>query len=254
VRELVSRRVVRIWGAAVVAVTLVQVVWSAIEKPLSEGNTAQKGLDEPISFILRQSVGKLYWSNTREMIGVFGWLDTLVPNATVVIWLLAIGALVLLGITAGPKRMAWAIGLTIALAYLVPVGIETWRASANNLVWHGRYTLPFAVGIPLLGGYAWQRLEGGQLAIRRVATWLAAGFVVAQLLAFAEALRRYTVGINGPIFFFWSSEAWTPPVPSALLVVGYLVLMAGLAWWVLRSVWDRSGVREGGGVPDPVPA
>ena len=128
IRELFSRTVVRWWAAAVVAVTLIQLVWSAWAKPLSEGNTAQKGLDEPISFILRQSVGKLYWSNTREMIGVFGWLDTLVPNATVVIWLLAIGALVLLGITAGPRRMAWAIALTIAFAYLVPVGIETWRA------------------------------------------------------------------------------------------------------------------------------
>ena len=84
--------------------------------------------------------------------------------------------------------------------------------------------------------------------------WLGAGFVVAQILAFGEALRRYTVGINGPIFFFWSSESWTPPVPSALLVVGYLVLMAGLVWWVLRSVWGRREVREGGGVPDLVPA
>jgi hypothetical protein len=254
VRELLSRTVVRVWAAAVVAVTLLQLVWSAIEKPLSEGNTAQKGLDAPLTFIVRQSVGKLYWSNTREMIGVFGWLDTLVPNGTVVIWLLAIGALVLLGIVAGPRRTAWGLALTLALAYVVPVAIESWRASANNLVWHGRYTLPFAVGIPLLGGYAWQRLEDGQLAIRRVALWLGAGFVVAQLLAFAEALRRYAVGINGPIFFFWSSEAWTPPVPSALLVVGYLVLMVGLVGWVLWNVWDRREVREGGGVPDLVPA
>ncbi len=44
------------------------------------------------------------------MIGVFGWLDTLVPSATVVIWFLAIGALVLLAVSVGAAT-AWAIAL-----------------------------------------------------------------------------------------------------------------------------------------------
>ena len=79
VEELVRRRVVQVWAGAVIAVALIQTVWSAIAKPLSEGNTAQKGLDEGLTLILRQSVGKSYWSNTREMIGMFGWLDTNVP-------------------------------------------------------------------------------------------------------------------------------------------------------------------------------
>ncbi len=131
-KDLIGRRVVQGWAAAVVVIALIQVAWSAVAKPLSEGNTAQKGLDAPLSFILRQSVGKLYWSNTREMVGVFGWLDTLVPNATVVIWLLAIGALVLVGVSAGSRRLAWALGLTIALAFVVPVAIETARAEREQ--------------------------------------------------------------------------------------------------------------------------
>jgi hypothetical protein len=264
IRELLSRTVVRWWAAAAVAVTLIQLVWSAWAKPLSEGNTAQAGLDWPISLTMRVSFGKLYWSNTREMIGMFGWLDTVVPQATIVVWLVAIGALVLLGVVAGPKRMAWALALTLAFMYLVPVAIETWRASSNNLVWHGRYTLPFGVGLPLLGGYAWRRLEGGPLAIKRVAIWLGASFVFAQILAFGGALRRYTVGHLGRVFFFWEKTPWEPPVPSWVLVFGYLAVMAGLVWWVLRSVWNRDavaddavaedGVAEGGGVPEPVPA
>jgi hypothetical protein len=254
IRELLGRRLVRVWAAVVAAAVVIQLGWSAWAKPLSEGNTAQKGLDEPITFILRQSIGKLYWSNTREMIGVFGWLDTIVPNATVVIWLLGIGALVLLGVIASTRRVAIAIALTIGIAYLVPVAIETWRASANNLVWHGRYTLPFAVGIPLLGGFAWRDLERTKLALHRVALWLGAGFVVAQVLAFSEALRRYTVGINGRILFFWSSTPWSPPVPSWMLVAGYVVVIAALTGWVLWSVWERSTTRTGGGLPEPVPA
>ena len=223
---------------AVVVVALIQVVWSAWAKPLSEGNTAQKGLDAPLSFIFRQSVGKLYWSNTREMIGVFGWLDTLVPERHG-------GDLAPRGRRARPLRgergiapARWALALTIALAFVVPVVIETARASANNLVWHGRYTLPFAVGIPILGGYALREVEGTRFAMSRVAWWLGVGFVVAQSLAFVEALRRYTVGVNGPVFFFWNTHR---------VVAAVAVVVAGLR--VPRA--DGRARRLGGHVRAP---
>jgi hypothetical protein len=234
VRELIQRRSVQVWAAAVIGVTVVQVVWSAWAKPLSEGNTAQKGLDESLSFIFEQSVGKLYWSNTREMIGMFGWLDTVTPMATTIFWLVAVGALVLFAISAGTRRAAWAVGVTLALTYVVPVIIETARASSNNLVWHGRYTLPFAVGIPLLAGYTVRALEGTTLAIKRFAWWLVVAFVVAQILAFNQALRRYAVGVNGPVFFWTSGTSWSPPVPSWILVFGYLALMVGIVASVIR--------------------
>ena len=235
----------RWWAAAVVAVTLIQLVWSAWAKPLSEGNTAQKGLDEPISFILRQSVGKLYWSNTREMIGVFGWLDTLVPNGDRRD-LAARDRRARAARRSAAGRGGWRgrSALTIAFAYLVPVGIETCAPSANNLVWHGRYTLPFAVGIPLLGGYAWRRLEGRALAIRRVAWWLGAGSWSRRCSRSARPCGATRSGSTGRSSSSGRATSWTPPVPSWLLVVGYLAVMAGLVWWVLRSVWDRSGVQE----------
>jgi Predicted membrane protein (DUF2142) len=244
-QELLRRRVVRGWAAAVVAVALIQTVWSAWAKPLSEGNTAQKGLDQSLTFIFRQSTGKLYWSNTREMIGMFGWLDTVVPMATIIIWLVAIGALVLLAVSIGTRRTAWAIAITIVLTYLVPVTIETARASANNLVWHGRYTLPFAVGIPILAGYTLQAAEGTIVKLRTFAWWLGVGFVVAQILAFGQALRRYTSGVNGPVFFFWSDTHWSPPVPSWLLVFGYLAVIIGIVLWVTRSATTAKIPRSG---------
>ncbi len=234
VESLIKRRAVQAWAAAAIGLTMVQVAWSAWAKPLSEGNTAQKGLDRPISFIFEQSIGKLYWSNTREMIGMFGWLDTVTPMATTIFWLVAVGALVLFAVTAGNRRVAWTVGVTLALTYVVPVAIETARASANNLVWHGRYTLPFAVGIPLLAGYTLRELVGTKLAIKRFAWWLVVAFVVAQMLAFNQALRRYTSGVNGP-FWFWTSDTfWSPPVPSWILVFGYLALMIGIVASVIR--------------------
>jgi hypothetical protein len=234
VMDLIRRRSVQVWAGAAVAITLIQVVWSAWAKPLSEGNTAQKGLDRPISFIFEQSIGKLYWSNTREMIGMFGWLDTVTPMATTIFWLVAVGALVLLAISVGSRRAAWTVGVTLLLAYLVPVAIETARASSNNLVWHGRYTLPFAVGIPLLAGYTLRSLEGTTLAIKRFAWWLVVAFVVAQVLAFNQALRRYTSGVNGPVWFWTSDTFWSPPVPSWILVFGYVALMVGIVAVVIK--------------------
>jgi hypothetical protein len=234
VQELLRRRAVQVWAAAVVGVTLIQVVWSAWAKPLSEGNTAQKGLDWSIALTFEKSIGKLYWSNTREMVGMFGWLDTVTPMATTLLWLVAVGALILFAIMAGSRRAAWAIGVTVALAYVVPVLIETARASSNNLVWHGRYTLPFAVGIPLLAGYTLRALEGSALAVKRFAWWLVVVFVAAQILAFNQALRRYTAGVNGPVFFWAGDTSWSPPVPSWILVFGYLALMVGIVALVIR--------------------
>ncbi len=49
VMDLVRRRVVQVWAGAVVGFALLQTVWSAWAKPLSEGNTAQKGLDEGLT-------------------------------------------------------------------------------------------------------------------------------------------------------------------------------------------------------------
>lgn len=234
VEELIRRRAVQLWAAAAVGVTVIQVVWSVWAKPLSEGNTAQKGLDRPLSFIFEQSIGKLYWSNTREMIGMFGWLDTVTPMATTIFWLVAVGGLVLLAITVGTRRAAWTVGVTLLLTYLVPVAIETARASSNNLVWHGRYTLPFAVGIPLLAGYSLRAVEGTTLALKRFAWWLVVAFVVAQFLAFNQALRRYTSGVNGPVFFWTTDTFWSPPVPSWILIFGYLALMVGIVASVIR--------------------
>jgi hypothetical protein len=108
-------------------------------------------------------------------------------------------------------------------------------------------------GIPILGGYALREVEGTRFAISRVAWWLGIGFVAAQGLAFAEALRRYTVGINGPVFFFWSSTPWSPPLPSWLLVFGYLGLMVGLAVWVIAAA-RRGGSSSAAFEPVPVPA
>jgi len=56
-------------------------------------------------------------------------------------------------------------------------------------------------------------------------------FVVAQFGAFAQNLRRYTVGHNGTLLI-WRDPAWSPSVSPLLLLVVYAVLLVALALWL----------------------
>jgi hypothetical protein len=236
IEELYRRRAVQGWAAAVIGAAFLQLAWTLYAKPLGEGNTTQPGLDWGVSLILRGSVGKTYWSTIYEMIGRFGWNDTLVPYGTTVIWLIAVGALMLFAVSFGSKRFVWAMVVTLLFTFVVPVAIETARAGNNGLVWHGRYTLPFAVGIPLLGGYA-LRDVGSKFDLRRIAWWLGVGFVIAQGFAYAQALRRYTVGSTNKIWYFLD-PSWNPPLPAWLLTFGFLAVIAALALWVFKAAVD----------------
>ncbi len=95
------------------------------------------------------------------------------------------------------------------------------------------------------------RNVGTKFALRRIAWWLGVGFVIAQSLAFAQALRRYTVGSTSRIWYFIGTTAWTPPLPSWLLTFGFLAIVAALAFWVFKAGID--GARAPYAPPPPEP-
>ena len=47
-------------------------------------------------------------------------------------------------------------------------------------------------------------------------------------------LRRYAVGVDGPVWFF-SDARWEPPVPALVLVLGYTVVIAATMWWIVLA-------------------
>jgi hypothetical protein len=65
------------------------------------------------------------------------------------------------------------------------------------------------------------------------------------VLAYAQNLRRYTVGATGTIWF-WTQEEWSPPVSSLLLVLGFVVATAAWVMWVLSN---SQGCDGPSGVP-----
>jgi hypothetical protein len=62
-------------------------------------------------------------------------------------------------------------------------------------------------------------------------------------------LRRYAVGINGSLLFWWDAD-WSPPVPSLLLLVWYAAGLVAVAVWL----WSARADDEANDVAVPAPA
>jgi len=229
--RLLRARVVQVWAGIVVACIAFELGWITYfdslgsktpPGPSAEGFTALE--------VLRQTFGTTS-ASYREMIGKFGWVDTPVPALTIVLWTAMLGLLVGLGLALGRRRMAVAIGTLLGLIVVVPALLEFIEAERFGFGWQGRYTLPLAVGLPILCGYTLAQEPARVLQRGRLTTVLGVAFVVAHLLAFWQNMRRYTVGSDGRLLF-WTDADWSPPLPSLFLLVAYAVLLVALAVWL----------------------
>ncbi len=145
-----------------------------------------------------------------QVVGVFGWLDTRSPLLTYVLWFAVVGLLVVLAALRAGARGAGVLALLLAAVVVVPIVISYGEAHRLGILWQGRYTLPLAVGVPLVS----VALLAGSTSLaplrQRAAVVLSVGIGVADIVAFLEALRRYAVGVNGPIDFLVGK--WHPPL------------------------------------------
>jgi hypothetical protein len=170
------------------------------------------------------------------MIGRFGWLDTPAPTLTWLPWLAAVGFFVFLALMWARRRdVVVLVGLLVAII-LVPALLESSQYdNVGGFFWQGRYTLPLAVGLPILATIVLASTERGRrFANRRLLFAIGIVVSVAHVLAFAQNLRRYSVGYDGPIQF-WKNPQWSPPVSPALLTIGYTIVVIGFVWWVLAK-------------------
>jgi len=238
-RRVARARPARVW-AAVAGVALVgQLAWIVIANPFAGSHTIfSQGLTTAAA--LRGTIGAGGdW--LHQMIGVFGWLDTPAPFASVALWVAALGGLGLVAVLLGRRRDQRVLGLTLAASIVVPIVAATQEARSVGLHWQARYQLPFVVGVPVLAALtachgartADERAVG---AVERVTAFLV---VIGALLAFDQNLRRYTVGLDGPIAY-WLHPAWSPPLGPLLVLVLFVAASIGLVvWWLDSGVPDR---------------
>lgn len=228
---------VRLWGALVAAAGVIQVIWDAVVRPHEATLVGRTVADLSTVSQIEDSLGATY-NRYREMIGWFGWRQTLAPALSWVPWTAAVGFVFLAALAWVARRHALVLLALLAAVIVVPVVVDATPYVPGGGSWPGSAVLPLAVGIPILAAFSLAATERGRelLASRFV---LAVGVVtaVAQFLAFADDLRRYTVGGTRDLLYFLHPQ-WEPPLPPFLLTFGYAVLVVAFVAWLLG--WRRT--------------
>ncbi len=161
----------------------------------------------------------------QQLVGEFGSTDVPLLAAIPAVWsvlvALLMGAALVIGSLGERLAMVLAAAAVVVLAaavyavILAPVGWEL----------QGRYVLPLAVLLPLLGGFVLYRAG----APTRADVFLVGLAVAAmQFAAFWENARRYAVGRHGPLDFVSAAE-WMPPggwLPWLVLAATGCILVA----------------------------
>ena len=157
-----------------------------------------------------------------QIIGHMGWLDTRVPNLVYQGWTIALVALLVATLALASRRFSltvlFGLGTIVAVALIV--------GSIRFPYLQGRYVLPFAVGLPVIAGYGIANKDRVSLP-----AWLVGPAMLAlgamHTLAFAQSLRRYTVGRSGD-WTFLTNPDWAPPLPPWLLLGLYFAAISTL--------------------------
>ena len=242
-RLLRQRRDVQVAAGALVAVAAAAVAWIVAVDALAIGGHAY--IPPPgwsPSRIVAVAFGQTE-SWLVQMVGLLGWNDTAVPLATNLAWAVAIGTLLILAVGVGRSSESALVGGLVVAVLVIPVVLTYIDIRKAGFVWVGRYTLPLAVGIPLMTAAMIGRADLPACLVRRLAGILLIMLGAAGFLGFAEALRRYAVGVNGPLDFLL--HGWAPIEGTATALVWYLAATAVLTVMLWRLV-DAKPMSEVG--------
>jgi hypothetical protein len=234
-RELLRRRCAQGWLAGCVAAGGAALAWDLYADPFLIVPGSPVAHSTSTLQLLMLAMDRLRLLVTSS-IGDFGWLDTPSPFAVIVTWLAALSAVVLLGTCLARRRDALvAVGTVVAWG-VVPVVLIMSQARSNGIIGQGRDFMALGVGIPIVAGAVAGGRFAGRAATRRLATIVIVALAVCQLADFYGTLRRYTVGITGPLNAFASTpDAWHPPVPGPVLFLVFSFAIAAFGYILRRA-------------------
>jgi Predicted membrane protein (DUF2142) len=173
----------------------------------------------------------------QEILAYLGLLTIPPPAAADVCWVLAAVAVITIGAIT-ERRTGLLVTVGAALVVVLPFAILTYAYLHPQIgIWQGRYTLPLAIGVPLLAvasgrpghpGHAEPGAYHGAepTAEPRIVTVLASSAIL--LVIWAQA----TVFLNAWAAFGPANGPWYPypDLGRALLFAGAVVLTAHVAW------------------------
>lgn len=222
---LARDRYCQMGAAAVGAATLVASAWFVYARPL-DSVVGIRQPDETRLEIARHSLDLLP-VRVRELVGVFGWGDTNVPPWMAYGWLLLVAALVVAALVVATGRQRVVLVGVIAANVAIPTIAELPKAHDLGYIWQGRYSLPFAVAIPLFAGWCVARRH---VRVRWAvpAATLAACFVgMSMIVSIGMSLTRMAQGtIHPSVFGFVGEDLYSYGVLLAVVIVTAGVLYA----------------------------
>jgi hypothetical protein len=180
--------------------------------------------------------------------GVLGWLDASSPLLALAVWLAVVGLLILLAVLGSRRSLRWSVGFTLVMACAVSIAVESvfWNSIGSHW-WQGRYTIPYAAGLPLLcaaiGSAAWRWDDKIGQALAR---WTVLPLAGASVLTYLAVVHRYGAGINHTLWPpGWS---WQPPGTVYLVALCYVAGTALLVVVILRACVGEAESSCGVGV------
>ena len=192
----------------------------------------------------------------ESLVGVFGWLDSRMPEWGYLLFAALLGVIVVIGWTLADRRNKVVILGLSGLTLLLPAVLQASQAPYVGIVWQGRYIAPLAVGIVLLAAFSARDAEDRapeQLA-RSVMGTIGIALVLGHLAAFAANLHRFVNG-TGSSWIRLHSGSWAPPLPPAVLLGLAAISWAALAWyaWSVCAERRRDGLQHQlGSTSEPV--
>jgi hypothetical protein len=245
IRRLWGVRAVRRWLAAVMTAAVAGLAWIfGFKAYLFVPKFRNMPVNAGIWAILREVFVRdgLYLTNFAES---FYPNDGQVGHPVEIVVPILLCLVVIAGLVFGNGRQRLVIVLLAVAALLLPfvVTVLTWRS--DGLIWQGRYSMPFVVGLPIVAGTAirgprFQAAVKGR-AVSAAVTGVVVLSLLTQFVALYGALRRFSVGPTGPLdLVFLSRTRWTPPLPAPVIAVAAIVVtLGGILWFrlLVRASW-----------------
>ncbi|MDQ3898576.1 MAG: DUF2142 domain-containing protein [Actinomycetota bacterium] len=218
-RAVLRRRATILGGLAIGLLVGASAAWILARDALRQWS---RPVDMEASRAALFSVSKLD-DEVREMVGIFGWLDTPAPGLVYLVWFGAVGLVVGLAAAVANRRERLALIVIVAVSVMVPVASELSSYGESGFAWQGRYILAFSAGLVVLSGYVLVGRVPAALSVR-VCRGLVVAVGAAHVVAFVGNLNRYVHGIGG--FWWLDAPGWRPPVPAAVLILSFLAVTA----------------------------
>ena len=168
-----------------------------------------------------------------EQVGVFGWLDTLMPTFVYSGWRVLVMMLVGSAFLLGSNRQRLGLLMMIASLLTADEFIDAVVLPPTGFGIQGRHTLPIAVAVPIAAAEI-VRVNFPRVRMTGVIGVLSA---ISAVVAFMQAVawyanaRRYAVGVTGTWMFF--KVGWRPAggwLPWTALAGLGVVCLASLSW------------------------